>query len=349
LHPRRPSPPATALKKPLVLGASLATLLATGCVVTPDNSNFPNENNEEIEGNNSPSGDPKASNQNALASSTVTSTKLGENLKIETHSLERINDHFLRLHLRIINESNESFPVYDILSDPNDPYTASRVTLVDTENQTRHLSYDQSDGSCFCLIFEEESTMPSGGSIETWVVFPAPPAEVRSMIVTTPVTPPMLDVPITESSESLENSNLAEPEILDLTTISDNLEDQTGRTENSGEVSILLSSDVLFEINSAELSSGAQEILTQVSIEIDAASGTVVNIDGHADNTGSESANLPLSQERAEAVKKALSDLVTRNDIDFSVEGHGSADPIASNETEEGRERNRRVSVTFEN
>ncbi|MEE2053580.1 OmpA family protein [Nocardiopsis tropica] len=161
------------------------------------------------------------------------------------------------------------------------------------------------------------------------------------------MTPPIMDVPITQSSETVENSGLEEPEIIPLTMISDNIEDQTGRTENNDEVSIILASDVLFETNSADLSADSQEILAQVATEIDDASAGVVNIDGYADNTGNDSVNLPLSRERAEAVEGTLQELVSREGVTFEVEGHGSADPIADNETEEGRERNRRVTVTF--
>ncbi|MBR8745236.1 OmpA family protein [Nocardiopsis sp. MG754419] len=169
------------------------------------------------------------------------------------------------------------------------------------------------------------------------------------MTVLTPITPPLVDIPISTSTESIDNENLAEPQVLSLTAISDSLEDdQTGRTETPEEVSILLSSDVLFATNSSDLGDEAREILEQVAQEIDDASSTTVSVDGYADNTGNDSINLPLSRDRAESVESALDDLITREGVTFEVEGHGSADPIADNETDEGRERNRRVSVTFE-
>ncbi|AFR10579.1 ompA family protein [Nocardiopsis alba ATCC BAA-2165] len=169
------------------------------------------------------------------------------------------------------------------------------------------------------------------------------------MTILTPLTPPLINIPISRSSESLENNNLEDPEILDLTMISDSLEgDQTGRTESGDEVSIILSSDVLFDTNSAELTEESEEILKQVAQEIDDSNSTTVSIDGHADNTGSDSVNIPLSKERAESVESSLSELITREGVAFEIEGHGSADPIADNDTNEGRERNRRVSVTFE-
>lgn len=321
-------------------------LLTTGCVVSTED---PQGNAQEGSSASSENTDPNQeenNNREIIASSTTTSTHLSKDLQIQIYSLESVGGNLLRLSLGIHNGSNNNFAIYDALSDPDDPYTASRVTLIDTKNKNRHLSFNQSDGNCFCLPFGQN--IPSGETTETWVVFPAPPPDVDSMVVTTPITPPILDVPISASNETIENPGLSEEEILDLTTISDNLEDQTGRSENSDEISIILSSDVLFESNSSEVSSESDEILSEVAKEIDEASSSVVNIDGHADNTGSESVNLPLSQERAEEVSSILSDLVTREGVTFEIEGHGSADPIADNDTEEGRERNRRVSVTFE-
>jgi OOP family OmpA-OmpF porin len=67
-----------------------------------------------------------------------------------------------------------------------------------------------------------------------------------------------------------------------------------------------------------------------------------LKLSGHTDNTGSAGFNLALSKKRAEAVKKYLvSKGVASNRI--TTEGLGSTKPIASNETAEGRNANRRV------
>jgi outer membrane protein OmpA-like peptidoglycan-associated protein len=66
---------------------------------------------------------------------------------------------------------------------------------------------------------------------------------------------------------------------------------------------------------------------------------------GHADSTGNDGINDPLSARRAEAVKKYL---VERHSIDASritTEGRGSREPAASNDTREGRAENRRAVV----
>lgn len=329
-----------------ICAASITSLLlSSGCVVTSDED--PKEENEDQaaipEESNSRSEDGK---NEAIANSTTTATNLGGDLQVDIHALERINDEFLRLRVGITNNSPEGFSIGFGLAEGSDQLSASYISLIDAANQKRYFSYDQSNGNCFCNSLD--GPIESGTTETLWVIYPQPPAELEVMTVVTPLTPPMLDVPISTSSELIENNSLAEPKILDLTMISDQLGDQTGRTESADEVSILLSSDVLFDTSSSELNNTAHEILEQVAQEIDDANSSVVSIDGHADNTGNESVNTPLSKKRAESVESALLDLINREGISFQVEGHGSADPIADNNTEEGRERNRRVSVTFE-
>ncbi|GHC95103.1 hypothetical protein GCM10007079_46400 [Nocardiopsis terrae] len=324
---------------------TLVIFLASGCVVSADNP--PKENSqspENISRENAPPSPGEA--KEILASSTSTATILGSELQIEVNTLERLENNLLRLRISLINNSPEEFDIGFGLAGEEDRRTASNISLIDDLNQQRYLSYDKSDGSCFCDTLE--GAIESGETETLWVIFPGAPENVESMTVTTPLTPPLLDIPVSNTSEAVESSNLGEPQILDLTLISDSLEeDQTGRTESGDEVSIILSSDVLFSTNSSDLNDETQEILEQVAQEIDDASSSVISIDGHADNTGTDSVNLPLSQDRAKSVEVTLGSLISR-EVTFDVEGHGSADPIADNTTEEGRKRNRRVSVTFE-
>lgn len=349
MKPKGTTPQARKTKNTPILGLTLTLLplILSGCVVQ---QNTPPKNNEiqteTSEAGTEPPTQEREKNKEIIASSVSSASDIGADLQIDIYALERVGDNLLRLRLGITNNSDEDFYLYAGFADSENPYTASRITLIDAENQTRHLSYNQSDGSCFCLPFE--GSIKSKDTVDTWVIYPAPPKDIKTMTVVTPLTPPLLDVPINDSSEKMENQGLSEPEIRDLTMISDNTEDQTGRSENSDEVSIILSSDILFETNSARLNPEAQEILEQVAIEISSANSSTVDIDGHADSTGNESINLPLSKERAEAVESVLSELITREGITFNVKGHGASDPIANNDTEEGRERNRRVSVTFE-
>ena len=71
-----------------------------------------------------------------------------------------------------------------------------------------------------------------------------------------------------------------------------------------------------------------------------------IHISGHTDNTGSEELNFVLSEARSEAVANYLSSKnISETRISFS--GHGSEMPIASNDTDEGKQQNRRVEFTI--
>lgn len=342
---RTPSQKIKPGKRQLGIPVIFLLLATSGCVVSSDTPSGGDSRTTEESSGTSQSESANSENE-VISSSTTTATDIGADLQIDIYALERLENNLIRLRLGITNHSSDSFDIGFGLSESQDRLSASDISLIDSTNQQRYVSYDQSDGSCFC---ESLDGPIEGSSTETlWVIYPEAPENVESMTVATPLTPPILDVPISTSPESIESDNLADPVIEDLTMISDSLEDQTGRTESAEEVSILLSSDVLFDTNSSDLNSDAEEILEQVAQEIDDASSSVVAIDGHADNTGSDGINVPLSEDRAESVEEALAGLVTREGITFESEGHGSADPIADNSTEEGRERNRRVSVTFE-
>jgi outer membrane protein OmpA-like peptidoglycan-associated protein/uncharacterized protein YidB (DUF937 family) len=69
---------------------------------------------------------------------------------------------------------------------------------------------------------------------------------------------------------------------------------------------------------------------------------TVIEIDGYTDNSGSDEKNIPLSQRRADAVRKSLVDAGVAPAA-LVAKGFGSANPVASNDSVEGRFRNRRI------
>lgn len=111
---------------------------------------------------------------------------------------------------------------------------------------------------------------------------------------------------------------------------------------------VTLSADALFEINSAELSAEARGELDGLAAEIRGMDNLArVFIAGHADITGSDAINEPLSRARAESVAGYLvSQGVDRGLVE--TRGYGSRQPVAGNDTVEGRRQNRRVEVTLE-
>src|SRR5690606_30268214 len=103
---------------------------------------------------------------------------------------------------------------------------------------------------------------------------------------------------------------------------------------------------VEFESGSANLTPMGLGILDDMAGVLQRVDDKPVTITGHTDNVGNSASNLTLSNQRAEAVKQYL---IGRN-IDaarLSTAGKGDLDPIASNDNEEGRTRNRRIEFTL--
>ena len=106
--------------------------------------------------------------------------------------------------------------------------------------------------------------------------------------------------------------------------------------------------DVLFEVGEADLLPSAQENLTDVTELLASEPDNAIRIEGHTDSTGPAALNLRLSEQRAQAVRDALADLGV-DPARMNAVGMGEDFPIASNEDEQGRARNRRVDVILLN
>ena len=122
----------------------------------------------------------------------------------------------------------------------------------------------------------------------------------------------------------------------------------TERTTDSGSVSVDLSADVLFTVDSAKLGGAAKAKIAAAAEQINSrAAAGQVRVVGYTDSTGSAAHGLELSKRRAQAVAKVLTPLVTVSGVTFAIAGEGERDPVASNATAAGRRANRRVSVVF--
>lgn len=106
--------------------------------------------------------------------------------------------------------------------------------------------------------------------------------------------------------------------------------------------SILLSRKINFEPGSDTPDSSAQNVLNDIAEVLRGCPDIKIEIGGHTDSQGRESMNQALSQSRAQAVLNALRErrLLTST---FTAKGFGESLPIATNDTEEGRETNRRI------
>src|SRR5207237_5547547 len=100
-------------------------------------------------------------------------------------------------------------------------------------------------------------------------------------------------------------------------------------------------SDVLFDTAKYTLKPGAREKLAKISGIVLAHPGLMLAVEGHTDSVGSDEYNQKLSEQRASAVRDYLvSQSVASNAI--TARGFGKSQPVASNDTAAGRQRNRR-------
>src|SRR5881398_1370877 len=116
------------------------------------------------------------------------------------------------------------------------------------------------------------------------------------------------------------------------------------QTRDSARGLIVNMSDVLFDTGSYTLKPGAREKLAKISGIVLAHAGLSLQIEGHTDSVGGDEFNQQLSDHRADSVRDFLAEQgVPVSSI--TARGFGKTQPVASNDTAEGRQRNRRVEL----
>ncbi|MCS4532759.1 OmpA family protein [Neisseria montereyensis] len=115
--------------------------------------------------------------------------------------------------------------------------------------------------------------------------------------------------------------------------------------ERSGnQIKLVMPESVTFATNSSALSGNAIDALSKASETLVQYNDTTLTIAGHTDNTGSDAINEPLSRRRAQAVADYLHQRGVAASR-LSTVGYGSRQPVAGNDTWEGRAKNRRVEI----
>ncbi len=119
------------------------------------------------------------------------------------------------------------------------------------------------------------------------------------------------------------------------------------KVERIGEgIKITFDSGLMFDVNKAALKPASQQNLTELAAILNKYPDTNILLEGHTDSDGSEEHNLNLSELRAKSVANYLAGqqvMETR----FTTMGYGESQPIASNDTADGKAQNRRVEVAI--
>ena len=104
---------------------------------------------------------------------------------------------------------------------------------------------------------------------------------------------------------------------------------------------------VLFDFDKATLRQGDLEELQKAIVFVKKYPGAKISVDGYTDSISTDEYNMKLSELRATAVKDYLIKEAGIDSSKIKAVGHGEADPVADNNTAEGRAQNRRVTVSI--
>ncbi|MBB5480752.1 OmpA family protein [Micromonospora parathelypteridis] len=282
-----------------------------------------------------------------------------ENLKVEVIGLNRVKGKHLIAQLRLSNTGTDKHLSWaGEMGDRTRPLGeikwASGIGILDAQARTWLLPYKPAGSPCLCSDWDRDGLgrfIDPGRPITVYAVLPAPSGNPATATVVTPVAPPMLNVPISDEAPA---GDFPDPDAETVTVVtrrlilpSESLDKSEETADDGKDLQVNLSSDVLFAVGKATLTPKANSIMARTAKLIDISPSAVVTVAGHADSSGNDAINDPLSLRRAQAVQHALSALLSKDGIRFQTEGYGSRRPLYRNDSEEGKRRNRRVTVTF--
>ncbi|KZY44188.1 hypothetical protein A3732_12845 [Oleiphilus sp. HI0050] len=111
---------------------------------------------------------------------------------------------------------------------------------------------------------------------------------------------------------------------------------------------VAITMDIKFAAKSDELTLEYYPEVKKIADFMKEVVSTTLTVEGHTDYQGSRRYNLKLSQRRAESVRRVLVDEFGIAEERVAAKGFGEEQPIADNETEDGRAKNRRVVAVLE-
>ncbi|WP_067500783.1 OmpA family protein [Actinoplanes sp. TFC3] len=228
------------------------------------------------------------------------------------------------------------------------PFSASGTTtfdgvrLVDTEHRRVYLAAE--DGtSCAC---SSRVRANQGETKALRAAFTGVPAEVDKLSVMLPYAGVFADVPVMAgpAPDDLGLGSAASL-VADLDAYTERLDVGLRTRQGRDGVDLDLDTDVLFKLDSAQLTGQASKTIAAAVADIKAAGSGPLTVTGHTDDSGTTEHNQTLSQQRAEAVAKALK--LPKVQWPTTVAARGETQPVVPNTDAASRARNRRVTIAF--
>lgn len=232
----------------------------------------------------------------------------------------------------------------------------SGVRLVDlAANTVRTVATDASGEP---VATYSDGRAGEGTSPRIQVAFAAPEPHVTSLGLFLPGAPyipavPVIDgeVPAPRPAEprygSFDLASVRTAPVLELESLTSELEGAVLTETSTEELVISLGSDVLFAVDEARLTQKALTTIERAAATIRTRAPGAVAVVGHTDDRGSTTANQDLSERRAAAVAKALGAALANDDYRIETSGRGEAEPRFPNDSEANRAKNRRVTLTL--
>ncbi|MET7332232.1 OmpA family protein [Nonomuraea sp. NPDC005650] len=336
----------------------LALFTASACAVSPEAAPRTSASPAPP-----PSATASGTAQDTRPALAQTSSTMTENLKVEVVGLDRVKGKHLIAQVRLTNTGSEKKLSWTgEMGDNTRPLGrirwASGIGVLDAQARAWILPYQPAGFPCLCSDQDRDGLgyfIDPGESISLYAVMPAPTGNPSATTVVTPVGPPMVNVPISDDPPvTPPGMTIPDPDAEPVITVtrrivtpSESLDRSEETADDGTDLQVNLSSDVLFAVDKATLTPKAKAVLARTAKLIDASPGETVRVEGHADSSGTDAINDPLSGRRAQAVRQVLSTAVTRQGVGFQAKGYGSRRPLYGNDTDEGKRRNRRVTVTF--
>jgi outer membrane protein OmpA-like peptidoglycan-associated protein len=232
--------------------------------------------------------------------------------------------------------------------------------LVDETGRRVYVVSEGLDGSgCVCtglVRFEVGETRP------LQAVFRGVPTDVQRLSVMLPYAGVFTDVPVTDGvvpappaeptragqvQEPLDPATAAPAFTAALESYTERLDVALRTRRTADQVDINLDTDVLFRLDSAELSPGAGRSIAAAVTDLRAAGPGPLTVTGHTDSTGTTAHNQDLSERRAQAVAKALRAALPDRQWPKTVAAEGESKPAVPNDSDAHRALNRRVAITY--
>ncbi|MEU8607079.1 OmpA family protein [Actinoplanes sp. NPDC048791] len=232
--------------------------------------------------------------------------------------------------------------------------------LVDEAGRRVYLVSEGLGGSgCVCtglVRFKVGETRP------LQAVFRGVPADVQRLSVMLPYAGVFTDVPVTDGvvpappaeqtragqvQEPLDPATAAPAFTAALESYTERLDVALRTRRTADQVDISLDTDVLFRLDSAELTPGAGKSIAAAVTDLKAAGPGPLTVTGHTDSTGTTAHNQDLSQRRAQAVAKALRAALPDQQWPKTVAAEGESKPAVPNDSDAHRALNRRVAITY--